>query len=114
MKTKRFVSILLGGMAVVVLAFVGSCSYVSYERSVAFEKVNLSDTEEEVAAAFGGRPSYSERGASVFNRYATQPCRPPCDFRIWYENRLSLDTEAWSIGIDQDGRVVEKTRWTSS
>lgn len=49
----------------------------------------------------------------LFARYASQPCGGDCAERLWFENRLSLDTEAWSVELDKSGRVIKKSRWIS-
>jgi hypothetical protein len=36
-----------------------------------------------------------------------------CVERLWFENRLGLDIEAWSIELDRGSRVVHKAHWVS-
>ncbi len=92
---------------------VATCSYKSLVRNAAFDAVALGDLEASVIAKFGTQPSVSEKQGALFARYASQPCSGECEKRLWFENRLSLDTEAWSIELDGSGRVIRKSRWIS-
>lgn len=97
----------------VVVVYWGGCAFISNARDNAFDLVQVGDTESSVIGLFGVAPSARERPETLFTRYATQPCRSPCVERLWFENRLSFDTEAWSVEMDQSGRVLKKTRWAS-
>jgi hypothetical protein len=92
---------------------VGACVGTSHSNDAAFEQIQPGDAESVVAARFRARPSVREQRGILFARYATVPCSGRCAERIWYENRFSLDTEAWSFELDGDGRVIEKARWES-
>lgn len=97
----------------VFVASIGACSLKSYSRNSAFDAVQVGDAEATVIARFGTQPSVRERPGALFARYASQPCGGECAERLWFENRLSLDTEAWSVELDKNGRVIEKSRWVS-
>lgn len=109
------------GMTAIVLLIVGlliavgigSCTYVSHVRNRAFESVQVGDAESKVIDLFGVQPSVREKPGALFARYATAPCTEPCAERLWFENRLSLDIEAWSVELDRDRRVIKKSRWVS-
>ncbi|MEQ1591683.1 MAG: hypothetical protein ABL892_04755 [Thiobacillaceae bacterium] len=92
--------------------YVGACSHISNNRSKAFEAVKIGDTEETVINQFGS-PSVREMPNVLFSRYATEPCINPCEMRLWFENRLTLDTEAWSVELDTNQRVIRKHHWVS-
>lgn len=92
--------------------YASSCTYTSSRRNKAFDSVGVGDTKEAVIQKMGS-PSVREVPGALFSRYASQQCQERCAERLWYENRLSLDTEAWSFELDKIGQVVEKTRWVS-
>ena len=105
------VALLVIGAASV--AGIGACSVKSHRRNSAFDAVQVGDTEANVIARFGTQPSFRERPGALFSRYASQPCGGECSERLWFENRLSLDTEAWSVELDKTRRVIKKSRWVS-
>ena len=76
------------------------------------DTIEFGDTEAAVIAKMG-IPSVKESKETPFYRYATNGCAPPCVYRLWFENRLALDLEAWSISLGTDGRVVGKYHWVS-
>ena len=105
------VVLLLIGAAIV--ASIAACSFKSHSRNSAFDAVQVGDIEAAVIARFGMQPSVRERRGAPFARYASQPCGGECVERLWFENRLSLDTEAWSVELDKNSRVIKKSRWLS-
>lgn len=102
---------LWGGAGILMLYF-SACTYVSAKKSAAFESVNAGDPEGVVIRALG-EPSVREHPDVLFSRYASTACQEPCTERLWYENRLSFDIEAWSIELDSKRRVLDKTHWQS-
>lgn len=100
-------------ITLIVALYIGRCEYVSHIRNKAFELVQVGDTESTIVFLFGTTPTMREKPEMLFSRYATHPCSSPCTERLWFENRLSLDTEAWSVELDQRGRVIEKSKWVS-
>ena len=92
--------------------YVTSCMFVSGQRTTAFDAINVGDTRDIVIGRFG-LPSHVERPGVMFTRYASHQCQSLCDERLWFENRLSLDTEAWSVELDKGGRVIKKSHWAS-
>ncbi len=98
-------------IAIPILYF-AACSYVSASKSKAYESINIGDSEEDVVRILG-RPSVREKPDAQFTRYSSNPCRGECRQRLWFENRLSFDTEAWSIELDSSKRVIYKARWHS-
>lgn len=103
----------LSVLGVILVCFVGACSITSHFRNSAFDAVQVGDTEQMVIERFGVQPSVREKAGVLFGRYASQPCSGPCVERLWFENRLSLDTEAWSVELSKDRRVIKKSRWIS-
>jgi hypothetical protein len=99
--------LLLGGA----FAYLGACSAVSASRSRAYESINVGDSRATVVGAFG-EPSHVERPDKPFTRYATRPCAR-CSERLWFENTLSLDGEAWSVELDERDHVTGKSVWHS-
>jgi hypothetical protein len=107
-----WVPITVGGVVAVALLYMAACSYVRAKRQEAFNSVNVGDMATSVVARFG-TPSVRERPEKLFPRYTSSRCQSPCVERLWFENRLALDLEAWSVSLESDGRVVEKYHWVS-
>jgi hypothetical protein len=104
--------IAIGGVVAVALLYVATCLYVRAKRQEAFNSVSVGDMATSVVARLG-TPSVREGPEELFPRYTSSGCRSPCVERLWFENRLALDLEAWSVSIGSDGRVVEKYHWVS-
>ena len=96
----------------ILLSYVGTCVFVKMRRQAAYDSVKIGDTADFVVARFGN-PSVREGPEKLFARYASSKCQLPCAERLWFENRLTLDLEAWSVSLGSDGRVVEKYHWVS-
>ena len=105
-------SIVIGALIIAVFSYIATCAYIRIERQTAFELVKIGDTEDSVIAHFGN-PSVRESANELFSRYGSSRCQSPCAERLWFENRLALDIEAWSVSLGKDGRVVEKYHWVS-
>jgi hypothetical protein len=75
--------------------------------------VKIGDSADFVVALFNAPPVYETPEDPPFVRYASEKCKSPCVERLWFENRLELDIEAWSISLRSDGRVVDKYHWVS-
>ena len=104
--------IAIAGVAAVAFSYITICSYVQAKRQEAFNSVNEGDTASSVVARFG-TPSVREGPEKPFSRYGASRCQSPCVERLWFENRLALDLEAWSVSLGSDGRVVKKSHWVS-
>jgi hypothetical protein len=107
-----WITIAVGASIVVVLLYAGTCMYVRAKRQEAFNSIKVGDAADSVVARFGN-PSVRERPEKLFPRYASTKCQAPCVERLWFENRLALDLEAWSVSLGSDGKVVEKYHWIS-
>jgi hypothetical protein len=101
-----------GAIALIVLFYLATCLYVRTKRQWSYDSVKIGDTAEFVIGQFG-IPSVKETPEKPFLRYASTECHVPCAERLWFENRLALDIEAWSVSLGNDGRVVEKYHWAS-
>lgn len=99
-------------MVVLPAPYVSSCSYISSRKGKAFDAINVGDVEETVIQKMGS-PAVREKPGTLFSRYASEPCREPCAERLWYENSLSLDIEAWSFELNAASQVIRKSRWIS-
>jgi len=105
--------ILMWGILLLLILYVSTCSYVSHRKTTGFEAVNIGDTEREVIRLLG-KPSLREKpGDQPYGRYSSYACSAPCSERLWYENALAFVGEAWSIDLDTDQRVINKSRWVS-
>ena len=85
---------------------------IKKSREAAFETTKIGDSYDEVVGRFGS-PSEIDGQGQVFTRYSDKPCELPCVKRLWFENRLFLDVEAWSVSFGKDDKVVEKYHWVS-
>ena len=111
-RSGKGVKIMLWSLILIPAVYVSSCSYISSRKSKAFDAINVGDAEAVVSQKMGV-PSVREKPGALFSRYASEPCREPCVERLWYENRLGLDTEAWSFEMSTAGQVIKKSRWVS-
>jgi hypothetical protein len=112
-KGKRFLGTIAVFAIVILVAYIRDCSLISSSRNKAFEAIKIGDTEANVVARFGASPSVREKPGALFARYASQPCMESCIERLWFENWLAFDTEAWSVELDRSARVVHKAHWVS-
>jgi hypothetical protein len=112
-KGKRSLVAIIVVATVILVAYIGGCSLISNSRNKAFESIKIGDTEANVVAKFGAPPSVREEPGALFARYASRPCMGSCNERLWFENRLAFATEAWSVELDRNARVVHKARWVS-
>lgn len=92
--------------------YVTACELVSERKASAFAIINVGDTRDMVISQFG-MPSHIERQGILFARYASHQCQNPCVERLWFENRLSIDTEAWSVEFGKNNQVIKKSYWVS-
>jgi hypothetical protein len=107
-----WVAITIGGALAGVVLYLATCIHVQTKREDAFNSIQVGDTADSVVARFGS-PSVRESPEKLFSRYASTRCQAPCVERFWFENRMALDLEAWSVSIGSDGKVVEKYHWVS-
>lgn len=105
----KTVGLLLLGITILYLV---SCSGLSASKSRAFDSIKLGDSRKVVVDAFG-TPDVQELPEKLFARYASKPCGGACRERLWFENKLSLGIEAWSVELDQNGHVIHKAHWHS-
>jgi hypothetical protein len=99
-------------IAVILMSYVATCLYINMKHQAAYDSVKVGDPADLVILRLGS-PSVREDQEKLFSRYASSKCQPPCVERLWFENRLALDMEAWSVSLGDDGRVVEKYHWVS-
>lgn len=100
-------------VALVPTLYISTCSVISGRRAREFEGVTIGQTEQQVIGAFG-QPSVREKsGDAPFRRYTAHPCEAPCAERLWFENRMGMDLDAWSVEFSDDGKVIKKSHWVS-
>jgi hypothetical protein len=97
---------------IVLISPFASCSYISHERNAASNSVQIGDTKDKVIDAFDAK-FVSKPSGVAYTKYDTGGCRSPCVERLWFENILSMDIEAWSFDLDKEGRVIDKGKWNS-
>jgi len=78
---------------------VAGCSAISVWHSRALASVPVEASRVEVLRALG-QPDVVEHAGVPFARYASSGCSGRCAQRWRYENRLGLDTEAWSVEME--------------
>ena len=103
---------LMWGLVGLFVAYVAGCSAISAWHSHALASVSVGASRAEVMRALG-HPDVVEHAGAPFTRYASRGCSGRCAQRWWYENRLRLDTQAWSVELDASDRVLATSRWTS-
>lgn len=97
---------------VIPIFYISTCSIISYSRTRSFDAVEVGEGRNSVIVKLGA-PSKIEMPDHLFVRYAATQCKTPCVKRLWYENRLAFDSEAWSVELDADDVVVHKAHWVS-
>jgi len=110
---QRVLALVLLFSGALITTSIGGCLFKSNSRNTAYDAVQVGETEAVVIARFGVQPAVREKPGVLFARYASQPCDGVCVERLWYENRLSLDTEAWSVELDKSRHVIKKSKWVS-
>lgn len=96
------------------LLYMSTCSVISSKRARSFEAISIGDTRERVIFNFGTAPVVREKnGDDPFRRYTSYPCEAPCVERFWFENRMGMDINAWSVEFDKNGKVIKKSHWLS-
>jgi hypothetical protein len=107
-----WMSILTMGLLLTATAYVAVGLYQKHGNEASFASIRVGASEESVISIFGN-PSKRERAEEPFARYASAKCEFPCAERLWFENRMFLDVEAWSVSIDNTGHVIRKDHWVS-
>lgn len=102
----------LWAVLVIPVMYISTCTLVAKNKDRAFNLIKIGDTQSDVIRLLGN-PSVREKTGALFTRYASQRCQSPCVERLWFENRLALDLEAWSIELAEGDRVIKKTHWVS-
>lgn len=91
-KERSVLTVILLLIGASIASSIAAWSYKSHVRNSAFDAVQVGDTDASVIARFGTQPSVQEKPGTLFSRDASQPCGGDCAARLWFENRLSLDT----------------------
>lgn len=94
------------------ILFFSACSYVSHKGNAAFDSTLMGDSSASVVRKFDMSYVTQIKGTN-FSRYTADACEGQCAKRLWFENKLSFDIEAWSIDLDEKGHVVAKYHWVS-
>jgi hypothetical protein len=104
--------IALLSLSILIILYLSSCGYIAHSKNKSFDLIKMGDSEQDVILEMGN-PTVREKGDVLFSRYASKKCQGTCSERFWYENRLSFDTQAWSIDLNKENRVINKSRWIS-
>ncbi len=76
------------------------------------ESISIGDSEISAIEKLGD-PSRRELVREPYLVYASQGCISPCATRLWWEWPLMRGIEAWSVELDANQKVVEKSHWVS-
>ena len=109
---QKLKKVVLWAALVIPVMYISTCTLVAENKGRAFNLIKIGDTQSDVIRLLGN-PSVREKSGTLFSRYASQGCQSPCVERLWFENRLALDLEAWSIELAEGDRVIKKTHWVS-
>jgi hypothetical protein len=90
---------------VALMSLFASCSYISHKRNTVFDAITPGDTREKVISAFEAT-FVSKAMGNAYSKYDNTGCQSPCVERLWFENIMSMDIEAWSIDPPAVGRDV--------
>lgn len=94
------------------LAYLGDCTVRSDWIERRFNNVALGNSKQQVLNIMVDVPSVVEKsGTLYFRKYGGTSCDSPCAERLWFENSLNYDLEAWSIELDANGKVINKHHW---
>ncbi len=94
------------------ILFFSACSYISHKGNNAFDATLMGDSSASVVRKFG-LPYVMQTRGNGFPRYTADMCEGQCAKRLWFENKVSFDIEAWSVDLDEKGHVVAKYHWVS-
>ena len=99
-------------VSVVILCGISACTYRITQIQREFKLVNDGTAENDAIKKLGA-PDVVETFASPFFRYASEPCRPPCVRRLWWEHPILKGWEAWSVEVSANGTILDKSHWVS-
>lgn len=112
MKKVPILKINVALLIIVPTLYVGGCSLKTARLQNRYDMISVGDSIDRVEKIFGPA-DVKETGQKPFLRYSSNACLDACSIRLWYENRMTLDIEAWSFDIDRNGRVIGKYNWVS-
>jgi len=99
-------------VALIPIGFFSSCAYLSSKGNLAYESTKPGDSRAIVIDKFD-MPFVSKASGVPFSHYEAEGCKSPCAERLWFQNKLSFDIEAWSVDFDKQGHAIDKYHWTS-
>jgi hypothetical protein len=108
----RKVKILVSVAIFVPVVFFSSCAYISHKGNSAYEVTQAGDMQSAVIEKFD-MPFVRKASGERFAKYAAEGCMKPCAERLWFENRMSLGIEAWTVDFDKRGLAIDKYHWVS-
>lgn len=105
--------LIAGSIAILAIAHVGHCSYVSQTGQRNFKNVREGDSLDHVMLTMGEPSRIQAQGDDAPNGYGKKDCNAPCVQRVWYLNRGSMVGEAWSFDVDDSGKLMQTGYWVS-
>jgi len=93
--------------------YVSSCSIIASHTQREFDAIHVGSTKQQVVDAMGDPSVLEGSSGPPFRRYTAYACAGACVERFWYENRMGMDIEAWSVAFDANGTVIETSHLTS-
>ncbi|GGA00902.1 hypothetical protein GCM10011408_22410 [Dyella caseinilytica] len=111
---RRFdvLAVVMWAIVLVPVTYVSACSYRSHSANAVFDSIHIGDAEATVRRAMG-EPLAHETNGGPRGVPFSNGCKGRCAEIWWYENRLALDGESWSITFDDHRRVIDKVAWHS-
>ncbi len=109
---KKILSLVFRASIVLIVLYPASCSFISYKKNSAYKKINIGDQKENVIKLIGNY-SKVDNLHDFYKKYSSQPCVAPCFQRLWFENPLGIDIQAWSVSLNIEGKVISKYHWVS-
>jgi hypothetical protein len=86
---------------------------ISHSRNRGFYKVSVGDTQQQIIQSMGNPSVFEKNGGTPFLRYTDHACKSPAPNGFGLKIALSLDIEAWSVDLDDSGKVIRKAHWMS-
>ena len=115
MRLKTVLRLALLAAFVLGATLIGYLVWLGYYRDTEYKLVNKGDSEAAVKEMLGTpfRVTASLRWISWDSQDSSRLNGGECVREFWYERPLSISGEMWTVGFDQNGKVVSKFYYPS-
>jgi hypothetical protein len=116
--TRRIGLRLAQATCLLLVTYVLSAIVITYAQNRALQGTVIGTPEISARTSFWFTPAVETAAASEpgpgknFTTAGTR-CTAPCIRRLWWIHPLLPDMEAWSVDLDNNGRVSKSYHWTS-